>query len=95
MTGVSGPSFSLPFVFAVVRFCIGVRSSPGEGPESPAHRSLRPKDPESPALLFFSAALHLCGAPLDRGPELPRRVPGVSGLAGVSGPKDRNLRPPR
>ena len=57
-------------------------------------RSLRPEDPESPALIFLSP-FALCGAPLGRGPEHPRRVPGVSVLAGVSGPKDRNLRPPR
>ena len=41
----------------------------------------------------FSSLLHLCGAVLDRGPEHPRRVSGVSGLAGLSGPLDRNLRP--
>ena len=94
-TGVSGPndrSLRSLFFAAVCVCCgavlLGVRSSPGEGPESPAHRSLRPEDPESPAPIFLSP-FALCGAPLDRGPEHPRRVPGVSG------PKDRNLRPPR
>ena len=60
-------------------------------------RSLRstgvsgPKDPESPASSFFSALCIFCGAVLDRVPEHPRRVTGVSGLVGVSDPLDRNL----
>ena len=44
---------------AAVRYCMGVRSSPGEGPESPSHRSLRPEDPESPAP-SFSRLLCIC-----------------------------------
>ena len=49
-------------------------------PESPVQRTrkLRPQ--------LFSALLRLCGAVLVGGPEHPRRVPGVSGLAGVSAP---------
>ena len=62
-TGVSGPKdpdtpvlyFSLPSVLFVVRYWTGVQRYPEDGPESPAHRSLRPKDPEYPAPSFFSA----------------------------------------
>ena len=54
-TGVSGTSIFRCRLSAAVRFCMGVRSSPGEGPESPAHRSLRPEEPESPAFIFLSS----------------------------------------
>ena len=48
-TGVSGPSFSQLVCIFVVRYWIGVRNTPREGPESPARRSLRPSGPEYPA----------------------------------------------
>ena len=58
-TGVSGPNDrSLRSIFFAA-FCVccgasldSVRRYPGDGAESPAHRSLRPEDPESPALIF-------------------------------------------
>ena len=89
--GVSGPLIFAAECLFVVRYWTGVRRHPE------MVRSLRPtgvsgpRDPESPAS-GFSARLHLCGAVLDRGPEHHRRNTGVSGLAGVSGPLDRNLR---
>ena len=49
-------------------------------------RSLRPKGPGISGPVFFSAVSLLCGAALVGGPEHPRKVPGVSGLAGVSAP---------
>ena len=52
-TGVSAPNdrslrppwFSLPIDLCVVWYWTGVRKYPGDGPESPAHRSIRPKGP--------------------------------------------------
>ena len=72
---------------AVVRYWTGVRRYPGDGPEFPAHRSLRSKGPGISDPRCFSALLRFCGAVLDRCPEHPRRV------SGVSGPRDRSLRP--
>ena len=93
--GISGPVFFVVLCQSVVRpYCLS-----GGTPEMVrslrSHRSLRPKGPGISGPVFFAAKCLLRGAVLDRGPEHPRRVPGVSGQAGVSGPLDRNLRPPR
>ena len=100
-TGVSGPKYrSLRSLFFAAVCLLRCGTVWGSGVPPEKDRSLRPTGVSGPRTRklrpqFFSALLHLCGAPLDRGPELPRRVPGVSVLAGVSGTKDRNLRHPR
>ena len=78
-------------VMAVLVFTVLIY--PGEGPESPPYRNLRPYEPESPAPLFSPLFCVCCGAPLHRGPEYPRRRTGVSGPPespargpGISGP---------
>ena len=97
MTGVSGPSFSLSFVSAVVRFCIGVRSSPGEGPESPA-RGPGISGPPFSRLLCICVVRLWIGVRSSPGgcpespawPESPAPRTGISGLP--DDPAGRSLR---
>ena len=69
-------------------YCLNlVRKNTGDGPESPPQRT------RNLWSIVFRCQVTFCGAVLDRGPELHRRNTGVFGLAGVSGPLDRNLWP--
>ena len=90
--GISGPVFFAILCQSVVRPCCLPGGTPEMARSLRSHRSLRPKGPGISGLKIFLSPLHLCGVVLDRGPEHPRRVFGVSGPVGVSGPLDRNLR---
>ena len=86
------PHSFLLFCQSVVRPCCLSGGSPEMVRSLRSHRSLRPKDPESPAPVFLGCFASVWCRSVGS-PEYPRRVPGVSGLAGVSDPNDRNLRP--
>ena len=87
--GISRPESPAPGFSLSVPKCGAALDShrrfPGSSTESPEFRSLRPQDTGVYALSASSLSRLKCGALLDSCPEVPRRVPEVSGRTGVSG----------